>query len=82
MPRLFPLVIIIVLIFIGGTYFVAMSNQAQTTTVIANNSSTATGWQLLTLGSGFMADNIAILAFIAIIILLVGAFAVARGGGD
>jgi len=79
---LFPLVIIIVLIFIGGTYFVAMSNQAQTNTNISNNTTVATGWHTLNLASGFLADNLVILAFIGIIILLVGAFAIARGGGD
>ena len=82
MPRLFPLVIIIVLIFIGGTYFVAMNNQAQQTTTIANNSSTATGWHLLSLASGFGSDTISILAFVGVLILVVGAFAVFRSGGD
>jgi hypothetical protein len=82
MPRLFPLFIIIILIFIGGIYFTAIGNQAQSITV-PENSTLNTGWGLLNTVSGFATQQYVIIGFVAFLILFVGCIAVlVRSGGE
>lgn len=82
MARIFPLLIIIVLIFIGAIYWSTTFDHVESTTTIANNSSMNTGYTLTMDIAGFASQQWVILAFLAFIVLIGGVFAVMIGGGS
>lgn len=79
---MFPLIIIIVLIFLGGVYWTTTFNQAQTTTTINNSSNLYTGYSLMNTITGFASEQWVIIGFLVFLIFFVGILAVLRSGGE
>jgi hypothetical protein len=80
--RFFPIIIIILLVFIGGIYWSTTFEHVEQTTVIENNSSMATGYGLTMDGASFLSQQWPIIALLLVIVMFAGVFAVLSRGGD
>lgn len=80
MARIFPLIILIVLLSIGGIYWATTFDHVQNTTIMDNSSSMKTGYDLTMMIAGFTNNMWAILAFLLVLILIVAVLG--RAGGD
>lgn len=80
MARIFPILILIVLLSIGGIYWATTFDHVQNTTVMDDNSTMKTGYDMTMLIAGFANNMWAILVFVLALILLV--VVLGRAGGD
>jgi flagellar biogenesis protein FliO len=78
--RIFPIIILIVLLSIGGIYWATTFDHVQTTTTMDNNSTMKTGYDMTMMIAGFTNNMWAILAFVLVLILIV--VVLGRAGGD
>lgn len=74
MARIFPIIIIILLVFIGGIYWSSTFAHVEDTTTIDNNSSMATGYGITMDVAGFMSQQWAIIALLLFIVLIASVF--------
>jgi ABC-type sulfate transport system permease component len=80
--RLFPIIIIILLVFIGAIYWSTTFEHVEATTNIDNNSSMATGYGLTMDIAGFASQQWPLVGLLLFFVLLAGIFLFMMRGGE
>ncbi len=80
MPRIFPIIIIILLVFLGAIYWSTTFEHVEATANIQNNSTMSTGYGLTMDIAGFASQQWPILAILLFIVLIASIFLIVSRG--
>lgn len=80
MPRIFPIIIVILLVFVGAIYWSTTFEHVEQNTSLDNNSSMKMGYDLTIDMAGYMSQMWPIIGILLFVFLLAAVLLITRGG--